>query len=554
VVAEATATASFAIACVARTGTVRVTITTTGVPLDPDGYRLSVDGGPPQLAPTNGDVTLADIREGTHRLTLSDVASNCAVGGTNQNNVIVLFAGTTQSQFSIVCTGRGTLKVTSTTTGIDVDADGYLISVYSQDDYYGPYYSVAVPANGSASISEIVTGAYGLSVSSLATNCELSGNLSDIVIEHQATTSVAVNVACVGKGTLTITTTTTGVDPDQDGYSIYLSGSRRSYNAAVPVNGSASISDVLAGTYGLSVSGFATNCELSGKNGRDIVIESQAVTSASVNVVCEAVRRLAFVLTDGGRTDIYTINSNGTVSTRLTTNGASDEDPAWSPDGSKIAFATNRDGIFRIYVMNADGSNQRALTTDGVIAQQPTWSPDGEKIAFVGSAGGDAEIYVMKADGTNVVRLTVSPGLDVDPAWSPNGERIAFRSVRSGNPEIYVMNTDGSNATRLTTTVDEEKEPAWSPDGTKIVFARGQCDFYYGCYSDLYVMNANGSDVSRLASGSAPAWSPDGRWIAFVAAQCDYYQCSNQLAMTKVDGTGGGVIFEGNGSQPAWRP
>jgi WD40 repeat protein len=562
VVAEATATASFAIACVARTGIVRVTIRTTGVPLDPDGYRLSVDGGSPQLVPANGDVTLADIREGGHTLTLSDVASHCVVGGTSQNNVTVLFAGTTQSQFSIVCTGKGTLKITSTTTGVDVDADGYFVNVYSATDYYGPSYGASVSANGSVSIPDIVAGVYGLSLGGLASNCKLSGtNPNEIVIEHQATTSATVNVVCAGKGTLRITSTTTGVDPDPDGYSVHLYSKPdnygNSYSAGVPVNGSVSVTNIVAGAYTLVVDGWAANCELSGASPRDIVIGEQVTTETAVNVVCEAVRRLAFVLTNAGLTDVYAINSNGTGFTRLTTRGASNEDPAWSPDGSKIAFATNRDGSSRIYVMNADGSNQRALTPDGVIARQPTWSPDGEKIAFVGSAGGDSEIYVMKADGTNVVRLTVSTGLDIDPAWSPNGERIAFRSDRSGNGDIYVMNVDGSNASRLTTATEQEKEPAWSPDGTKIVFARGQCDWYYGCYFDLVVMNANGSGASRLnigPSSTAPAWSSDGRWIAFAAEQCDYYECANQLRMVKPDGTGGGVIFEGNGSQPAWRP
>jgi WD40 repeat protein len=556
VVADGTVTASFPITCVSRTGIVRVTIATTGAALDPDGYRISVDGGPPRLAPTNGDLTLADIREGSHMLTLSDVASNCAVGGTTQNTVTVLFAGTTQSRFSVVCTGTGTLRVTSTTTGVDLDEDGYSVHVYSH--YYGPSYSVAVPANGSASLPDIVAGTYGLSVGGLAANCEPSGTNPDIVIEHQATTSAAVTVVCAGKGTLTITSTTTGVDPDPDGYAVRLYGQRNSYNAAIPVSGSASIPDIVAGAYGLSVSGLATNCELSGSNPRDVVIEYQTVTSAAVNVVCEGVRRLAFVVTSGGLTDIYTINSNGTGSTNLTTNAVSDEDPVWSPDGSRIAFATNRDGIFRIYVMNADGTNQRALTPVGVTARQPTWSPDGEKIAFVGTADGNSEIYAMKANGTDVVRLTRSPQVDVDPAWSPNGGRIAFRSDRSGNPDIYVMNEDGSNPTRLTTTAAEEKEPAWSPDGSKIVFARGQCDFYYGCYFDLVVMNANGSGVSEGIAGpgsTSPAWSPDGKWIAFASEQCDYYYgCSNRLVMVKADGTGGGVIWEGNGSQPAWRP
>jgi Tol biopolymer transport system component len=561
VLAEATVTAPFPVACTSRTGSMRITINTTGAGLDPDGYSLRVDNGPEHSVATNDVLDLTDMKEGIHTLFLGDVARNCTVSGASGRTLPVVFANTTAVQFSIGCLAYGTLTITTTTRGSDLDQDGYTVNVSNGDDYVGQLYTVAVPANGSVSVPDIPVGEYGLGVVGSATNCQLdSGNPNHIVIAELITTSASLNIRCFGKGTLIITGATTGVDLDPDGYSVstFSRLGAGSHTATVPTNGAVSLPDIVGGPYALAVSGWAANCELAGTYPRDIVVDDKGPTSVSLNVSCAAARRLAFVLTDGGHTDVYTINSNGTGSTRLTTNAAADENPAWSPDGATIAFATNRDGSYRIYVMNADGSNQRPLSSNAANARQPAWSPDGQKIAFVGSAGGHPELYVMNADGTNVVRLTDSAGNDSDPAWSPDGRKIAFRSDRTGGAELYVMNADGSNLTRLTTTAVDESKPAWSPDGSKIVFAAGGCDFYYGCYSDLYIMKADGSGTSPLTSNSissSPAWSSDGVWVAFVMTPCDSHgQCVDRVAMVKSNGTGGGTITEGAGTQPAWRP
>jgi Tol biopolymer transport system component len=92
--------------------------------------------------------------------------------------------------------------------------------------------------------------------------------------------------------------------------------------------------------------------------------------------------------------------------------------PAWSPDGTKIAFDSNRGGNFEIYIMYADGTGVARLTNDPANDFAPTWSADGTMIAFDSVRDGNSEIYAMNADGTGVVRLTISPGLDFEPAWS----------------------------------------------------------------------------------------------------------------------------------------
>jgi Tol biopolymer transport system component len=133
----------------------------------------------------------------------------------------------------------------------------------------------------------------------------------------------------------------------------------------------------------------------------------------------------------------------------------------WSPDGRRIAFtrARGRTGPgpccsaapADIYVMNADGSGTRKLTHNAGYNAEPAWSPDGRKIAFRGTRnGGNREIYVMNADGSNQRNLTRNPAKDVRPSWSPDGRRIAFLSDRDGRLEAHVMNADGSGQRSLT--------------------------------------------------------------------------------------------------------
>jgi Tol biopolymer transport system component len=139
---------------------------------------------------------------------------------------------------------------------------------------------------------------------------------------------------------------------------------------------------------------------------------------------------------------------------------------AWSPDGDRIAFSAKLepDNNFDIWTMNADGSDQTRLTTHGADDRSPDWSPDGSKIAFVSlrsSADGRGDIYVINVDGTNPERLTTGPSGEGGPSWSADGTKIVFSSDQDGNQDIYVMDADGSGETRLTSHPEADVEPRW---------------------------------------------------------------------------------------------
>ncbi|HEX7050968.1 MAG TPA: Ig-like domain-containing protein [Longimicrobiales bacterium] len=265
--------------------------------------------------------------------------------------------------------------------------------------------------------------------------------------------------------------------------------------------------------------------------------------------------RLLFQSDRDGNSEIYVMNADGSGQVNVSRDPAPDEDPVWSPDGSRIAFVSRRDGNSEIYVVNADGSGLANLSNSEAFDGNPAWSPDGTKIAFESTrGGGNVEIYVMSADGTNPVNLTRSGGVnDHSPAWSPDGTKIAFSSHPNGNYDIFVMNAaDGSDKTNLTNDAGGNYEPIWSPDGTKILFV-SQRDGN----DEIYVVNADGTGRANLTQdpgfdGEA-AWSPDGLRLAFTSLRDGTARIYLLLA---ADGSGLTRLTQdlSGSSRPAWSP
>lgn len=181
----------------------------------------------------------------------------------------------------------------------------------------------------------------------------------------------------------------------------------------------------------------------------------------------------------------------------------------------RIAFSSDRTGNYELFTINADGSGLAQLTNDPGYDDHPAWSPDGTRLAFTRTALLYRDIYVMNADGTAVVRLTTDGADDHEMAWSPDGTKIVWRIDRHGAGKLAVMNADGSGATEIAANRDgllspswpPDGSPSWSPDGTKLVVSSTRADG-----TDLFIMNADGCGAVNLTDDRAiddePAWQP----------------------------------------------
>ncbi|PWU23208.1 MAG: hypothetical protein C5B48_09020 [Candidatus Rokuibacteriota bacterium] len=249
-----------------------------------------------------------------------------------------------------------------------------------------------------------------------------------------------------------------------------------------------------------------------------------------------------------GPNGIYVMNSDGSDQTLL----GDGRDPAWSPDGQKIAFVSDRDGNAEIYVMNADGTGVTRLTDDPGSEREPAWSPDGQKLVFGRVAPFDSDLWTMNADGTGQVRLTPQrPNSEYHPRWSPDGNWIAFsRDIGGGTLGVFTIHPDGTGQSQLTSPTQVAAGPDWSPDGFLISYVVSS-----GAQAGLWTMAPDGSDQARLSYlvPGDPAWSPDG--TQFVGVRYDMATGSDQIANFGYNGQVPQTLAsEGNNSRPDWQP
>ena len=272
--------------------------------------------------------------------------------------------------------------------------------------------------------------------------------------------------------------------------------------------------------------------------------------------------------------EIYTMNPDGSHQLRITpyTDGGLDDNdqyPVWSPQANKIVFSSWMDGNTNLYIVNSDGTGEKQLTSVGVDvwAALPSWSPDGSRIAFASYRTGQAQIYIMNSNGSNQTLLTnAKEPYDHETlsftysAWSPDGSQIlgdcswSVSGPVNDAGGIYIFSVNTGNYTQLTHNADDHNE-AWSPDGSKIAFFRMDSNINNdGGY--IYVMNSDGSGVTRLTAGTNPTWSPDGSKIAFISNKSGN---GLQLYVIHPDGSGETNVMSsldnaGVNLTPSWSP
>jgi TolB protein len=222
--------------------------------------------------------------------------------------------------------------------------------------------------------------------------------------------------------------------------------------------------------------------------------------------------------------------------------------PAWSPDGTKVAYVSYHQQKPIIYIQDLMTGDVRLLSNQKGNNSAPAWSPDSSTIAMALSKDGNTEIYTIGANGSGLRRLTNNPGIDTEPRYSPDGQTIYFTSDRGGNPQLYKMSASGGEATRLTFSGAQNFSPRISPDGKTLAFISQR----NGGYS-LYVMDlASGQELRLADDAGEPSFAPNGKYIMYRTGSTD----QRTLAVVSVDGRVKQRLTTqaGNIKEPSWGP
>ena len=246
------------------------------------------------------------------------------------------------------------------------------------------------------------------------------------------------------------------------------------------------------------------------------------------------------LIDDGGNSEIYLMNPDGTEQVRLTHNKAFDVSPIWSPTGKQILFASDRDGVRDLYLMDADGKNVKRIFGKLRDRRHPTWSPDGKQIAYTRREQDKRFIYIASIDGKKEERVAIG----ASPTWSPDGTEIAFITGATERKQISLLNISTHKQKVLFPKPAKPSwmtSPAWSPSGDKIAFDwlhKVPLGEFAGTQT-IYIINRDGTGLQPVINDgagreSSPAWSPRGDALLYTQ-----YINGKQMQIFKVGLDGG---------------
>ncbi|HEX2249073.1 MAG TPA: hypothetical protein VHH32_01915 [Gemmatimonadales bacterium] len=283
--AGATATATFAVTCTATSGSVEVATVTTGGGSDPDGFLLTLDGAERGQIGTSATLSVAGVSPGLHSLGLSGLAGNCQVAGENPREITVVAGQTLQVPFSVTCVpagpGTGTIEITTSTTGSDLDPDGYSVSVDgAAGQPLGP--------NARLTVSNVPSGAHRVDLLGIAANCSLSvPNPRRVTVTAGSSVTVAFAVNCAARppetGAVRVSVSTSGASQDADGYTVSMDGGSEQ---SIAVNGSRTIQGLAPGQHSAQLGGIAANCTVAGENPRSVNVTAGQTATVDFSVSC----------------------------------------------------------------------------------------------------------------------------------------------------------------------------------------------------------------------------------------------------------------------------
>lgn len=413
----------------AEYGHIEVSVSTTGG--DPDvGFEIVSDNVRKQLS--SNETTVFDVASGTHTLELSGVADNCLVDGSPTRLVEVATNDTARVIFSVTCAETG-IRVTIRTTGADAPV-AFEVAV-------SPQLHLAIPPNGTGAVSRLAPGRYQI-VFSAPPNCSIASDsvvTADVV--NRQMTEILFNIECIPvprSGVIAFVENGTLMLMQEDGSGI--SQLNRGWSPSWSRDGTRLVySTTDCDDY------FCTgSLEIVDPATRQIV----PIPNAGFGWVpawSPVDDVIAFYDPNSGSLFLYDVRT--ATRSKITVEGRdyAPYHPSWSPDGKQLAGACNENqGRAHICIFNRDGTGLRYLTSDPSLRDQdPAWSPDGSRIVFTRYSNNIAKIAVMNVDGSGLRNVTDGRF----PEWSPDSKRIIFSGLRGG---LYTISTDVTDLIQLT--------------------------------------------------------------------------------------------------------